>query len=86
MVLDGPYRALEPLPWSLGSKPLDLRRRLSLTTQLLDPFEPALDVAVQFRAVVPIICECGVDLSKRQVRMLEVKLLRTPSIRLLLDT
>lgn len=53
--------------------------------QLSDLFEAALNVAVKLVTMIPIVRERRVDLSERQVRMLEVQLFGTPPIRLLLD-
>jgi len=56
----------------LAFKPLGQRETLDFTTQFLNPFEPALDLAVEFLAMIPIVRERRKDLSERQVRMLEV--------------
>jgi hypothetical protein len=58
---------------------------LNITTQSFDSFDAALDAPGELLAVVQVVGERRVDLPERQVRMLEVKLLRTPSMRLLLD-
>lgn len=58
---------------------------MKLSAQFLDKFIPPLDVAVEFFAVVVVIRERGMYLPEREVRMLEMKLLGTPSISPSLD-
>ena len=64
---------------------LDQRGALDFATQLLDPFEPALDVTVEFLTMIPVVCERRMDLPEGKIRMLEMHLVGTPTIGLLLD-
>ncbi len=58
---------------------------MEFASKLLDALVPPLDVAVEFFAVVVVIRERGMDLPEREMRMLEMKLLGTPSVCPLLD-
>lgn len=53
--------------------------------QLFNLFKAPLNITVELLAMIPIVRERRVDLPERQIRMLEVQLLGTPSISLLLD-
>src|SRR5215211_2609021 len=78
-------KVVAALPRSLGSQPRNQRRRTCRAAQLDGSFEAPSNIAVELRAMIPIVRERRVDLSMRQVRVLEVQLFETPSIRLLFD-
>jgi len=72
---------------SLGFEFGNQRRWLALSSaaKFFHPPQPLGDVSIELFGVIPVICQGGVDLPERQIRMLEVKFLGTPAVSQLLS-
>lgn len=65
---------------TLGFEAFDELRGADLAANLFDALPAVFYIAVEFFLVVPVVGECRVNLPEREIRVLELKLVRTPAI------